>query len=481
IIRHVLPGGRSILSFYGHLDPPSVTLRRGACVARGEQVGAIGDPRGRPHLHFEIRDHTPADPGPGYWYENPVLGGWYPPSQTIWASRYGASPGVLWARPPEDDDFFPAVAPVGFLPDGVLVLLEAGRLVGVGSADGGVRWRQPEPVVPTPTPGPDGARPDATRMALQVVAASPVAAVLDDAAPVVYTVDRRGRLQAHATEGEVPVFDPLWQVRLNMVGTPALAPLPGGGVVVVGRRSLVATNAGGAELWRAPLEDWAGEAVRAGDRLFLPVGRGETVLWELTQSGATPLPDLPAGTPVGRPGGLLWLYARDGVYHLNPQQNRATLAKALPPALYGAALRRDGGALALPDGGLLVAHPDLYDSRLLRLDPRGALIWERSYRAAGAARAAGASGGRALAQLAFADGRPFLAVVEEGPTMLVTVYAVDLDSGNLERLFVGGARGGNALNTWLIAAPDGLLLNIGGGHLVALDPPAALDALRAAR
>ncbi|HZY45078.1 MAG TPA: M23 family metallopeptidase, partial [Anaerolineae bacterium] len=64
IVRHVFNDGRTILSFYGHLDPPSVVLNVGDCVERGQQVGEIGKPRGRPHLHFEIRHHLPARPVP---------------------------------------------------------------------------------------------------------------------------------------------------------------------------------------------------------------------------------------------------------------------------------------------------------------------------------------------------------------------------------------------------------------------------------
>ena len=54
IVQHTFRDGRRILSFYGHLDPPSVELRTGQCTERGDLVGAIGDPRSPPHLHFEI-------------------------------------------------------------------------------------------------------------------------------------------------------------------------------------------------------------------------------------------------------------------------------------------------------------------------------------------------------------------------------------------------------------------------------------------
>lgn len=465
IVRHVLPDGSQILSFYGHLDPPSVDFSYGECVARGEKVGEIGDPRGRPHLHFEIRTHMPAEPGPGYWSVDPTLAGWFPPSVTIWESRYQASPGIVWARPPSREDAFTGTKATGFLPGDVLVLLEAGRLRGVGLADGRTQWTQPSP--PTPTPQPE-ATPDPTRIAREVEAAAPVRAALDEVEPIVYTVDSRQRMQAYSTAGETPAFEPLWQVELEVTGPPALAPLPGGGITVVGRREVVALDAGGRELWRQALEGIPGDPVRAGDHLFLPVGRDDLTLWVLAAEGATEWVGLPGGTPVGRPGGQLWLYARDAVYRLNPSVPSAELVMTLPPALFGAGAHGSGDAVALADGGLLVAHPDAADGRLLRFDASGGLLWERSYRAAG----------EGAARLALSGDQAYLTLIEDGSTMMVAVYAVALETGNLVRLFEGGTREGMSRNTWLLpTAGSALLVNIGGGHLVALDPAAAQEAL----
>lgn len=469
IIRHVFEDGSQILSFYGHLDPPSVTLRYGDCVARGDKVGEIGDPRGRPHLHFEIRDHNPAEPGPGYWSVDPTLAGWFPPSLTIWESRIEASPGFVWARPPGDTDSFAGTATTGFLAGDQLVLLKAGRLQGIGLEDGSTRWAQPDP--PTPTPQPE-ATPDPTRIAREVAAAAPVGAVLDEAEPVLYAVDRRGRLQAYATTGETPdlapQWDPLWQVELEVTGPPAVYALPGGGVAAVGRREVVTLDANGRQQWMQPFAETPGEAVRAGDYLFLPVGRGQPTLWSLNAAGATPWLGLPAGKPVGRVGYGLWLYTREGVYRLDPTTRSADLVMLLPPAFSGFAAHGNGDAIALPDGGLLVAHEDLDDRRLLRFGDGGNLLWERSYRHVG----------DGAAQLALLDGQAYLALTDEGSTMLVTVFSVDLDSGDLIRLFNGGTRTGAAQNTWLLPAPLGtLLLNIGGGHMVALDPRHAVDTL----
>src|SRR3990172_10552375 len=136
MVRHIFPYGSTILSFYGHLDPDSVELRPGDCVARGDQVGAIGKPRGSPHLHFEVRNHTPDDPGPGYWPVDPRLAGWQPPSEYIWTYRIATAPGVQWTRP------FTATG-IGLLSDGALAALDGQRLIGVDLNDGSLRWSHP--------------------------------------------------------------------------------------------------------------------------------------------------------------------------------------------------------------------------------------------------------------------------------------------------------------------------------------------------
>lgn len=463
IVQHVLPGGGGILSFYGHLDPPSVTLRGGECVARGEKIAEIGQPRGRPHLHFEIRTNRPGEPGPGYWGVDPTLAGWFPPSQTIWGNRLTVSPGYLWARPPQTNSPVSSNVIAAVLPGDMLVLLQDGRLTGVGAGDGATAWRQPDP--PTPTPAPEATL-SPTRMALEIAQAAPVSAVLDEAAPVLYAIDRRSRLAAYDTAAESPNFEPLWQVELEARGSPAVYPLPGGGVVAAGLRQIVAYDAQGRRLWLQDLEQSAGVGVRTGDYLFLPVGRSEPTLWALSAEAPTPWPGVPAGTPLGWPGQGLWLYAEDGIYRLDAETRSAAHVFLLPRAAYSVSAHGDGGALALPDGGLLVAHRDVRDSRLLRFDAAGNLLWERSYREAG----------NGEARLAWANGQVYLALVEEGATTLVSVFAVDMETGNLLRLFVGGTRTGIPQDSWLLPVSSGaLLVNIGGGHLVALDPQAALE------
>src|SRR5690606_16988048 len=219
-----------------------------------------------------------------------------------------------------DDDLVAGRQTIGLLPGDVLVLLEQGRLYGIGVADGGLRWTQPGP--PTPTPIPE-ATPDPTRVAVEVAVSVPVSAVLDQAEALVYTIDRRDRLTAYSTAGEAPVFEPVWQVELELTGAPLLYALPGGGVGAVGRDEAVALTTGGTRLWLQEWEEPAGRAVRAGDTLFLPVGREETVLWSLAADSAAAWQPVPAGTPFGWPGQGLWLYTREGVYRFDTETHTA--------------------------------------------------------------------------------------------------------------------------------------------------------------
>jgi murein DD-endopeptidase MepM/ murein hydrolase activator NlpD len=120
IVEHTFRNGSTLLSFYGHLDPPSIILKAGDCVQRGDQVGEIGRPRTRPHLHFEIRSHMPDTPGPGYWPVDPTRAGWLPPSATISNYRLAISPGVRWTRP----NISWSAKGIGVLNDDVFVAVE---------------------------------------------------------------------------------------------------------------------------------------------------------------------------------------------------------------------------------------------------------------------------------------------------------------------------------------------------------------------
>ena len=66
IVAHQLPDGRTIESFYGHLE--SIRVATGSEVRRGEKIGTVGKADGRylAHLHFEIRGQGTVAAGQGY-------------------------------------------------------------------------------------------------------------------------------------------------------------------------------------------------------------------------------------------------------------------------------------------------------------------------------------------------------------------------------------------------------------------------------
>lgn len=100
IVAHHMPDGQQVYTLYGHLEP-SDALRFpavGDCVDMGTPLGGVGWPsRGRPHLHYEIRDFLPDDGGPGYIEGDPLAAGWVHPLAftSLWQLRL--TPGYLAA------------------------------------------------------------------------------------------------------------------------------------------------------------------------------------------------------------------------------------------------------------------------------------------------------------------------------------------------------------------------------------------------
>ena len=465
IVEHAFSGGDTLLTFYGHLDPPSVAVRAGQCVARGEHVGDIGRPRTPPHLHFEMRTHMPDEPGPGYWGPDLELVGWRPPSQIIWNLRHRASAGVEWIYPFSFVHRY--VGALGPLRDNSFAVLEENVLSGVDLTYGRRRWRQP-PIESFAggLAGADGA--------------------------TLYAVDAAGEILAFSVppmEEDAGTFPPpptrAWTYTLPVTETadaPTLMPLSGGGVVVStwsmayhsdsrslsGRRQMTALSAGGDLLWERTLPApalWTTEFDRwalAGDRLIFATAGPEGGVWTAREDGATLWTAEVTGRPVPAANGA-YVYAEDGIYRLENGEATARLLYRLPTAYLEL-----GDLIALPDGGLLLAHRDRRDRRLIALDGDGDLRWERSL---------GALAG--TARLLLLDGRPYLTLQDDTTDVTkMNVYAVDLETQGLTHLFAGGgvweAREEAPLIT-PFAAGGRLLLAIHGSGLVVFDPRAATN------
>ena len=96
----------------------------------------------------------------------------------------------------------------------------------------------------------------------------------------------------------------------------------------------------------------------------------------------------------------------------------------------------------------------------------GSLKWQRSFDDVR----------RAEVTLVTHAGQTYVVHAEDGPNRsTLSVMQVDLESGNLRRVFEGGTRGSVLRNGWVQSSGDEFLLINLGGVLLALDPEEALD------
>ncbi|MFN8371886.1 MAG: peptidoglycan DD-metalloendopeptidase family protein [Anaerolineae bacterium] len=138
IIEHTMPDGTTAYSMYGHMmERSDITFpARFTCVEMGTIVGAIGDIRPAPHLHFEIRTSGADIPGAGYEWEDPRTLDYREPSAFItdWQAYLGEA--SLWHVEFADDP----LAPPLLLDDSSLLTLNGSFLRRV-LPDGRILWR----------------------------------------------------------------------------------------------------------------------------------------------------------------------------------------------------------------------------------------------------------------------------------------------------------------------------------------------------
>ncbi len=449
IIRHTFPDGSRILSFYGHLHPPSVTLRLGDCVVRGDQIGQIGQPRSSPHLHFEIREHMPSSTGRGYWSSDPSKAGWKPPSHFIWTYRMETSPGVDWLWTSENG----FVQKLGFWAGDTVVAITPEEILGIDFEDGGLLWKIP-------------------------ISDRSTDAQFDNQLPLIYSFNQRRELVTYETgdvdnEDQISTSDlsiePLWEMPLGASRTPTLLPLPSGGIAVSAGDLLLGASSNGEVLWRhnpfARPMDWT---LIDGQLLLTTTGRNDPI-WTISEDGPTAW-DVTLSGHLAVHQGQAWLYADGGVYLLDVEHQSAKLLYSLPNGMI-----RLGDIVALPDGNVIVDHTDISDRRLMLIGSNGELHWQRSYSGL-------LPGELSLIKL---GGDPYL--VTEDETNLtqgsrtttwreLTIYSVDLHSGDLTRVFQGGTRDPDqGPASILTIGDDHILINLWGTTLVMLDPRMAME------
>lgn len=432
VIRHILSNGESFLSFYGHLDPPSVTLSAGECVSRGEKIGEIGRPRTPPHLHFEIRTHLPNSAGTGYWPTDPTEAGWLPPSQTISEMRLAAYPGILWTQTHAKG----LIRPMGMQGD-EFIFIHDSLLKSVDPTQGTIQWSQPIS--------------DTIRNA-----------VIDIHLPQVYFFDLLGRVTAsplNETSG------PNWRVDLKSQSSADLISFPEGGVIVADRQHAILLGSDGNILWKADtfasIISWS--HIEKG--LIFTTSDTENPMWQATEEGAAPW-DWGINGKLVTAGETVYLYSEDGLYRLDIEKQTGVKVVPLPrgkPNL--------GNIIPLSDGGLLLFHVDSNDRRLIALNPDLTLRWERSIKG-------------------FTLGELKLAIQGELGYLLwshstsggnqVNLYAINLESAELIHILVGGTRVSYSRQNWLVPVGENLLfVNIGMGPLGMFDPLEALNIVTA--
>lgn len=149
IIEHLFPDGSIFYTQYGHMTENNTSFpSRLSCVERGDIIGAIGDVRPAPHLHFEVRIEGAGNgstPGAGYTRENPYDKGFRNPSKFILNQQTWLSLWQEWhltvGTESSADERGP-LAPLLMLNDNSLLYLDGiGHTLRRATPDGRILWR----------------------------------------------------------------------------------------------------------------------------------------------------------------------------------------------------------------------------------------------------------------------------------------------------------------------------------------------------
>ena len=427
IIEHLFSDGRKILSFYGHLDEESFEVYTGECVQRGELLAKIGKPKTPPHLHFEMREHEPEKTLGGYWSVDPRTAGWVWPSMRIWEERMRASAGVAWVRPFEATGTWN----LGQLPSGRLGILENSKFIAVDLMSG--EQRQFLTALEAPTNA--------------VVSGKKFFVTQKDDVGLIYNFNDNNTLNAKVA-GEFPT-----QPNNNQ-----MIARPRGGIIVAAENTLVGIDESGERLWQVEIGGRLYDYTIHEESIYFTTVGGDSSIWEI-QAAESPQKVANIGGLLATSGKYLWVYEGEGIYRMELETGTKVLeeVKHLSEGDLG---RSD--ILALPNGGLLIAHVDRDDRRLFSFSSDGQVTWERSYRELP----------RGSQNLVMANGFPYL-ISKGGATSAgeITIYEIDIQNSHLDRIFLGGTRFGFVPETWIMSINDSqILINIGGGAMTLFDP-----------
>jgi hypothetical protein len=162
-------------------------------------------------------------------------------------------------------------------------------------------------------------------------------------------------------------------------------------------------------------------------------------------------------------GGQAWLYAEDGLYHLDSVDRTIELVYDLPHALM-----QRSTAITRSTGGLLLLHTDTVDRRLLVFGSDGALLHEFSVPL------------ESTPQLFELEGNIFLInhprFSGRGSYKAIEIFMVDLDQERLLRIFESGSRNFNPRTTWISDLNNqNLIIQLGAVGMALFDPQAAME------
>lgn len=325
IIQHTFPDGSTLYTQYGHMVesgdhrfPAAYT-----CVRQGDIIGAVGDVRPAPHLHFEVRASGPDTPGPGYTWDDPLAAGFRHPARIIQNWQTWMQPYALWrvelanglARPPAE------------LADHSLVYASGGRAVRI-TPDGRALWR----------------------LALE----RPLAATLArDGLPLLAYAD--GRIQQVNLDGSL---GERWDTGVPLAGPPLIAsadlivfPVQGGGLAAFGPDLR-------APLWTAAAEGIAPPLrAGAGSRLLAFIALDGHMLTLAHTGAALDFARLrEPGSLAAAPDGSLLVYTVGGLWTLDAEGRWTPRTLSAPPGGARSAVLAAGAGLFLFDGAFLRAY-----------------------------------------------------------------------------------------------------------------------------
>ena len=158
-----------------------------------------------------------------------------------------------------------------------------------------------------------------------------------------------------------------------------------------------------------------------------------------------------------------YVYAEDGIYSIDMDSRSIQQLFDLPSGF-----PRSRGLSEISGGGVLVAHTDLGDKRLIEVDEDGSLRWERSIASLGA---------RAVELLTLNNEMYLMTQYDIGRSTGIDLFHVGKDNGDLTRIFSGGTRSTNSDPAEIAAVGDSIVISIMSVGLAAIEPETALEAV----